>query len=309
MVFGEFTTELEKNWMDSDIAVGCNPYSADWKIIFNKITKFGVKIKDDDTEKWDQNFPVTEFAVSFPRAYCNYYNIKDKKVTIQILDKQYEIRHAFLISAVTLANFHCALVIEDDVFYKPLQASGVDLTTIFNSICNSAINRCIVRYELKVPFDTVAAQWVFGDDLILNCPGIPRKRFWELALKMFNHKRTDPSKGEVADDTDIWKCFFLQRQFKIGHGILLCPLNIKSINGMLQWITNPKHPQTYSGQFRLNCEVALMELAYHGKELYEKYQTEINIYLASDTFNNYGGPINTTYEEQVMHMRESAGVA
>jgi len=201
--------------------------------------------------------------------------------------KKYLIVHKTLVFAVTLANFYCAIVIKKTVIFRVLQASGVDLTTIFNSICNSAINSCIIRIETGRPFNEVADQWTYGDDLLLNCPSVSRKRMWELAKKMFDHTRTDPDKKGAETDTSIFKAYFLQRRF-VQDVVMKCPLNIESITTMLQWIFKPKFPVTQEMQFHQNCLVALMELSRHPRELYEKYQTEINLYLPR--------PITMTWE-------------
>lgn len=293
MVFGEFTTHLEANWRQTDIAVGCNPYSADWTWIHRKIRKFGNGVKDDDIRKYDQNFPVTEFVHSFTPRYVEFYQLKGRIAKIDLIIIIIEIPHEDLIYCVILQNFHCATVIGLWVFFFILQASGVDLTTLLNSICNSACNRCIIRIEIGRPFKEVAAMWVYGDDLLLNCPLLARARLWELALYLFNHVRTDPKKGTTAVDTDLDNdALFLQRGFKFD-GVLMCPLSIDSINGMLQWVEKPKD-KNFPKQFSINCKVALMEISRHGEEKFELYKNEINLYL-----NEYGPTwvINLTYDQ------------
>lgn len=279
MVFGEFFTCLEGNWHNSDIAVGCNPYSGDWKWIFSKIIELGLEVKDDDTEKWDQNFPTSEFIMTFPDEYIRYFGIQDKIVSINLIDETIIIKHEILVYAVVISNFHCAVVIDKVVVFVVLQASGVDATTMFNSICNSAINRCIVERITEKPFKEVGRMWVYGDDLLLNCPSVPRHVLWMYALIMFNHRRTNPSKTENAADTTIDLSFFLQRQFYYRSGVIMCPLNIKSINNMIQWIDKPKKGTTFEQQFSTNCKIALKEISRHGPVLFEKYKYEMNLYL------------------------------
>jgi len=295
MVFGEFVCHLETNWMDTDVAVGCNPYSADWKIIFDKIIKHGTFIDDADTEKWDQHYPVLEFNYSFCPRYVEFYNLKDKLVTIDLIEEQIELKHEDLIYGVCIMNFELATVIKDVVVFFLGQGSGVDLTTIFNSICNSACNRCIVRRLTLLIFNEVATMWTYGDDLMLNCPLVTRAQTSAEALKLFDHTRTNPDKSSMeSEKAHIFKVAFLQREFKIEQGIVTCPLNIKSIHNMLQWIDRPKHPATFEQQFVINCKTALMELSRHGEDKYELYRKEINIYLAQ-----YGTSwvINMTYKE------------
>lgn len=277
MVFGEFVTCLEANWFDTDIAVGCNPYSSAWRWIYEKITKFGPYVFDDDTEKWDQNFIVPEFTTTFPPAYCDYFNIKGD-VKIDLIFETLIVDHCLLVYCVIVSNFNNMTVVDEYVFFFILQSSGVDLTTIINSICNSAANRCLVRLLTGKPFDEVATMWTYGDDLMLNCPSISREHLWKLAKLLFNHTRTDPMKKESNNATHISDAYFLMRKF-VFKGIMMCPLNIRSINGMIQFTDKPPKGTTWEQQFASNCKVALMEMTRHGREKYEEYLKEINIYL------------------------------
>lgn len=304
MIFGEFVSELETNWMLTDLAVGCNPYSADWKIIHAMLQAKNDEIIDDDTEKWDINFPVVEFTETFPEVYCDYYNLHNKKVIIDLINQKIEFSYADLVYVATVSNFHCMIVISQDVYYAIFQSSGVDMTTIFNSIMNSAENRAIVQRLTSQQFNTVAKQWVYGDDLdlaIVKNVNITRKQIWDLALEWFNHKRTTPDKGDSSQMATLSTCKFLQRQFK-DDGVMLCPLNIESINGMIQYIHVPVD-KTPKEQFVINCKVALSEVSRHSEELYNKYLTEINMYLAS-----WGSSwvIHTTYEQQRQDMLHRA---
>jgi hypothetical protein len=253
--------------------------------------KFGRKIKDDDTVKWDQHYPCTEVISSFPPRYIKFFNISGN-VTIDLIVEQITLNHPKLIYAVIICNFYCMVVVGDKVVLYIGQASGVDMTAILNSIANSACNRCIVRIELRKPFKEVACMWTYGDDLLLNCPQITRTRMWELALIMFDHERTAPNKTSTNEDTDILDVYFLQRQFRYDC-VMMCPLNIQSINTMLQWIDKPSD-KSKEEQFAINCKTALMEVSRHGEKLYNFYLKEINEYLGQ-----YGSSwiIHITYEE------------
>jgi len=292
MIFGSFTVHLEKNWHKTDTALGCNPYSAHWRIIYDKIRSISSEVMDDDTKKWDQNFPVTEFVPTFTEAYCTYFNITHKEITIEILGHTYTFMHFTLIYIMCMSNFSCAIVLWTEVYFCMFMPSGVDVTCLFNSICNSAINRAIVRILLGVPFEEVAAQWTYGDDLLLAIIGLTRQQVWDAAKFYFNHTRTMPDKSPICKNSSLDDCFFLQRQFKFD-GVMMSPLNIKSINTMLQWIMKPKD-KTLQAQFVINCKVALSELSRHSEKMFNLYYNEINFYLAQ-----YGSSwvIHTTFLE------------
>jgi hypothetical protein len=295
MVFGDFTIALETNWRHSDSAVGCNPYSIDWMIIYKRITKWSRKIFDDDVEKWDINFPVTEFTETFPEAYNNYYNLKGKKVEVDLGTRKISFRHDVLIYIVTVSNFSCAIVIGRKIFFSKFQASGVDLTCLFNTIANSACNRNIVEAILQQPFDEVAGQFCNGDDLVLasNQEELTRPKVWAVAKERFNHNRTNPEKGESKELSDVDSARFLQRLFQYQNGVLTCPLNFQSILGMVQYIHKPKDKDLKT-QFAINCKVALMEASRYSREVFDTLKQELNTYL-----EQYGTSwvIHLTYEQ------------
>jgi hypothetical protein len=59
---------------------------------------------------------------------------------------------------------------------------------------------------------------------------------------------------------------------------MICPLNMSSIESMIQWVRRSSS-STILEQFAINCKVAASELARHDKETFEKYVTQMNIYL------------------------------
>lgn len=89
--------------------------------------------------------------------------------------------------------------------------------------------------------------------------------------------------------SDIHTAWFLQRQFKPADGVVLSPLNIDSINCMLQWIQKPKD-KTFPAQFKINVDQAMLELCRHGPVMFETYKNLLNRYLI-----NYGNTYKYTY--------------
>jgi len=294
MILGNFITELESNWSSSDIAVGCNPYSLDWEMIYRKLSAISHDICDDDTKKWDQNFIVHEFTETFPEEYVHFFRLEGKEVTIEIGDYKVVLRHDILIYVIVTANFNVMIVIEEIVVFSKFQPSGSILTSILNSICNAAINRCIIRIIVKKPFNQVASQWTFGDDLTLAILKslITREQIWKAAKIMFNHTRTNPDKGENSETSHLTQIKFLARRFE-QKALMICPLNMSSIESMIQWVRRSSS-STILEQFAINCKVAASELARHDKETFEKYVTQMNIYLRALLPTEV---ITMTYEE------------
>lgn len=293
MIFGELFNCLETKHSDTDSAVGVNPYSCEWRIMYEQLATYGDDVIDDDTAGYDLNFPATSFKDGFPEIYCKEVGFKPGSF------------EAACVFACVFANLLMLIVIEDKVYELQGMPSGCKVTSLFNTICNSVMNRSIVK--ALVPhkhFRDIAKMKCFGDDLLMVIRKIfqdlvNRENMRKLAKEMFNHDRTDPRKStEAKGFSKLSEAWFLQRQFKVQDGVVLSPLNIESIHTMLHWIMKPSD-KTIAAQFVINVDQAMMELTRHGKEMFEKYKTILNYYLA-----NYGNTYlyRRTYEEMRIDM-------
>lgn len=288
MIFGDFFNCLETNHSQSDSAVGINPYSVQWKILHDYLAAYGTDAVDDDVSGFDQHFPVLSFTDGFPEMYCQYFSIPAESF------------EAACVFASIYSNLCVYVVIEDKVYLLLFMPSGVLITCIVNTIENSIENRSIIK--TLVPnkhFDDVARQKCFGDDILQVVKKefhdrVTRTGIRKIAKDRFGHERTDSAKSNAETGfSDLHDAWFLQRKLKPVPGGVLCPLNIDSINCMLQWIMKPKD-KTPEAQFRINCDVALMELARHSKVQFESYKSILNSYLA---MSGQSYVYRRTYEE------------
>lgn len=293
MIFGDFMNALETYHNDSDSAVGINPYSMEWTAMYNKLKSAGVDVIDDDTSGFDINFPVVAFCDGFPEIYCLEYNLPPNSF------------EAACVFAATYANLCMYTVLEDKVYLVLGMPSGCLVTCFFNTLENSAENRAIVkRICPHVHFVQVGVQKCFGDDIIqaIRKPfqkDVSRPAVRKIAFDRFNHTRTDSTKSDaVTGFSDLHSAWFLQRTFFVSQGVVLAPLNIDSINCMLQYIMKPKD-KTFPAQFRINVDQALMELVRHGEVKFNLYKNILNKYL-SVYGNTY--KYTSTYEQMYVDM-------
>lgn len=291
MIFGDFFNLIETHHSYTDSAVGINPYSMQWKVMYDQLMQYGPDVIDDDVSGFDQNFPVIAFVDGFPEIYCK---------EVGFLPGSFE---AACVFASLYSNLCTYVAIGDEVYLLLAMPSGVIITCFVNTIENSVENRAIMK--LIVPthhFNEIAKQKCFGDDIIQSIKKewhsvVTRQRIRQIAFERFGHTRTDSTKSDALTGfSNIHSAWFLQRNFKPDGSLVLAPLNIDSINTMLQWIESPKD-KSFEAQFKINCDQALMELARHSKEKFEAYKNVLNLYLT-----NYGNTYKYThtYEEQYL---------
>lgn len=293
MVFGDFINVLETYNDSSDSAVGVNPYSAEWTLMYKHLTEFGFECVDDDVSGFDIRFPVTSFVDGFPEMYCKQFSISANTF------------ESACVYACTYSNLAPHVVLGNMIFIALFMSSGNLVTCIFNTIENSIENRAIIKEIIPTEhFNTIARQKCFGDDIIQVIKPefhdrITRHEIRRIAKLLFGHERTDSMKSTTDKSfNDIHDAFFLQRQFKPVSSGVLSPLNIESIHTMLHWIMKPKD-KTVPAQFKINVDEALMELTRHGEAKFTIYKKILNGYLAE-----YGSSYvyNHSYEEMYIDM-------
>ncbi len=186
------------------------------------------------------------------------------------------------------SNLCVYVVIGDDVYLLLFMPSGVLITCIVNTIENSIENRAIMKQLVpNKHFNEIARQKCFGDDILQTGKAeyhdrVSREAIRKIAKLRYGHERTDSAKSNAETGfSHLHEAWFLQRKLKPQSGVVLSPLNIDSINGMLQWIKKSK-TKTDIAQFRINCDVALMELTRHGRIQFDSYKAILNSYLAME---------------------------
>lgn len=296
--FWVFQTEHDQN---SDVSVGLNVYSTDWDVHHAYITKFDpdpetAVIKAEDCRGWDLRYPYW-FAVYIWMMVCNAYDIKPTS----------EFGQCVLVSCI---QTFCGYILMPDgkLMIANFMKSGTFLTSFLNSVFNSVRERCFfirlcMQQGLVLPFDQYVRQKKFGDDGIAGVH--PDIRHWYncqtvavIAKQMFNHEHTTPTKSLTLplffniQDGDYLCRKFIKDKTPDGGGYIFAQLSLNSITTMVQYVHKHEVMSKHE-MMRINMINALRELIYHGKELYEQYRTNFNIFLRA-----VRQPlINTSYEE------------
>lgn len=301
-VFGDFVHVLEQ-CMDTDSALGINPYSAQWQQLYNALTTVGMKFHAHDTKKWDQNFQSVTFVDDFVCFYCHFYNIPPG-----------DNLHFFVFTA-TYTTVFVFIIVDNLILFFVGMPSGTWATSLFNTICNSALNRSlfynlpdwqkystpelthavhVVLNSINQPsfeflrgtsYDTYFGLRCFGDDVVqaISKAGefMTGPLVVALAKSMFAHTRTTASKAlEIPDFETLEQVEFLKRQFVMENGICLCPLNKQSIITMVQFVKVSKdHDFDFMKQFSINCHVSISEAARYGREFFAEHKRRLNAFL------------------------------
>jgi len=279
MIFGDYISTSEENNFETDTAVGINPYSSQWQLMYEHLRTIGTHGFADDGKKYDIHCQVRAYSHSFTKAYTHFFQIP------------HDSKHAKYIYAITRSNLSGYLVIKDQVYFAEMNFSGNVRTCNTNSEINSVENRILsTRMLPKLGFkysDNTERKKVFGDDLVqifsseVTALVTPEwiKEFRDLCKQLFSYERTNCFK-EIGDNKllHIDDMVFLQRSFKQVNGRIFGALSMDSIINMVQWIMTPKD-KTFEAQFAINCAQAMMEIVPYGKDEFNKWKTMLNGYL------------------------------
>jgi hypothetical protein len=287
--------------LDSECAVGINPFSLEWDALDGHVSKFGRdRIIAGDYKGWDTTLPsvlVREAAyvlVHFAERTGNYSH---RDIIIM--------RGLAIMLANPLINFNGTLI-----RLHGTTPSGHNLTSVLNSICNSILLRCaFYKHFMYEPhnFREFVANITYGDDFVASVA--PGKDFslvtYENYLSTYTGiKVTMPDKkSDIVPYMQFDNVDFLKRRSvyieSIGHRIGV--LDISSIHKSLY--TTMASPGDEANVLIAVVHSAMHELFYHGKEVYEKYISlfkEMFEYVDLDP-----GPIYKSYEERAYEWKQS----
>jgi hypothetical protein len=262
-----------------DIQVGLNPYSSHWRILYERMIRFGKQMKnivDHDVSGWDLNYVF----------YIAHHYVRQLRKRGIITDENW----LCIIFSALISSFSVYIVIGTMVVWTTIMPSGCLVTSFFNSILNSVKHRIIFKRQSReqfgfpLKFENHNELLVFGDDD--NHSIDPEILNWfngqiiaEQAKLLFNHEHTDSLKSAIiprgrSEDEIV----FLQRKYVNRDGHIMAPLNPESLISMTQWVRKSKE-FSVEHQFMLNAHNALMEWSQHGKKEFEKHKAILNVFL------------------------------
>jgi len=271
-IFGIFVSYLERT-TSGDSKLGINPYGCEWRQLYLHLKQMSENVLSHDVSGWDIRFPVNIFAPGFYENFCLFFTPPPY--------------FRNLLRSLISSTFCVFLIFKNKIVILVQMPSGSWMTSVFNTLQNSAEHRKIWKLVSSEPFDSHNALAVFGDDSNLAC------RDWTIwngptlaALRsfLFNHDCTEQDKSPTLHTyISLKHALFLQRSYKEEKGLVFCPLNPESLESATQWIKKPTD-KTVPQQFAVNVHFALREWAYHSQEAFEKHKSLLNPFLCH--YNN-----------------------
>lgn len=271
-------------------AMGINPNSQQWKMLYERLTRFGL----ENTKCLPGDF--ADFDASL-RAYIN------QQIKTRIIEPWFRahsdwddddfVAHDFLWDVVYRPE-HIAANLIYQVDESGINPSGQLMTTAYNIIYN-AIAHCssavlCAQDESKpgvhgeyCPEDYFRefAVTFFGDDHVENTANewytFTKKAQY---MSMLGMKYTMADKTEISDQVPwlhMSDVTFLKRSWKPSGGLVYAPLDPDVIYDMPLWIKdNGQDPRLNTTR---NCEAAAREMFHYGPEEFAVFKKDFNTLL------------------------------
>nr|WFG77341.1 MAG: polyprotein [Insectivora picornavirus] len=259
--FLSFCAHIMRNRDDLESAVGINPHSKEWDIMFRKLMEV------DETH----TFIVGDYSCydgTIPAQVIDCVKV----IVNAWYDDGFDLQREVLFSSI-MYPYH----IVGRSVYRVVRGnpSGNPLTTVLNSL----VNTILMRYawvvlakqhnmDLSHYFKYVRAK-NYGDDNILCVSNQVPWFSYEALVETFKRMGLDynkPDKG-VSGYDDVT---FLKRAFRYDRdaNAYMPALNLNSINELINWVRRGIDRQE---ALMSNVEDATLEMFYHGKQNYRDF--------------------------------------
>jgi len=300
--FGAFMIFTTKTRIRNGTAIGVNPYSGEWEIMYRRLrSMLDDEPVDGDVAKWDKKLHPSAIYGFFV-GVCNWYGpnhpdnvarmalgeeflsayiclfpgklpkwARDKLVNSELLTREELV-------ALTLDEQKQALVIMQEVGFP----SGHVLTALLNSWLGVILNCTGFGVTISKTHELDRSMWVtewrqhvvyvgLGDDNIWTCSQKWKSEFnaitYTAFLETIGMGYTTADKQKWVTRGNSWdKVEFLKRGFFKIDGHVEAPLSLDSIRESCYWTRVDDNWNTA----RLVFQNALGELALHGEEVYDK---------------------------------------
>lgn len=291
-----FIAHIMENRITNEQSLGTNVYGPDWTQTARYLQQVGNKVIAGDFQTFDGtlNSCILDRFVDVVNEF--YDDGPENSLIRQVLFRE------------VLNSIH--LFPEWNMFYMwtHSQTSGSPSTTPVNSFYNSVVMRIAYKIAAKnakisvrmADFDNTVRIVSYGDDNCLNISDTIISWFNQhtitKALTEVGMIYTDESKsgGDAPAFRELHEIAYLKRQFIFDPitQTFLAPLDIGVVLEMPNWIRGNIDPIEATRQ---NCIAAISELAWHKKEIFQKFLPKItNAFtkktrktLAYDTYEFY----------------------
>lgn len=266
MYFMDFVKKFMESRIETEHAVGVNPYSEEWDMLYRKLTMHGknnVFAGDFSTFDALQSSQILrEIGEQIIQVFADRENDDIRRV---LWMEVWNSRH-----------------IVGKTVYEWMQSlpSGHPATTVINCIFVSTVMRmCWVvlngnKLESLRAFDKQVSLIDFGDDNVLNVANTSSEIFNQhtvtVAMRNFGLIYTSEDKSSNPPPfRSIFDVTFLKRSFRYEPrvGRMVAPLALDTILEMPYWTKKDAFEQVW----RDNVDNALRELSLHSKEVFDEY--------------------------------------
>lgn len=262
MYFGDFMRWLYFGRIRNGMAVGVNPYSAEWASLVSHLGGLDAKVIAGDFSAFDAHETPSFMNVFLLMANAFYGNSEDNIIRNILMEEVFD--PSFVLG---------------DKLYKWNRGlpSGHPATTYINCCTNLALWYLLfisAWSDPKIrPLDYITPV-VYGDDNVVAVK--PAAEFWLTQAFVttkfggFGYKYTSEDKDTVVSGVrDLRDVTFLKRGFKQGIDTsIVAPLEISTILEMVRWVKDPSKVRERTID---NACTALWELSAHTRDVWEDY--------------------------------------
>lgn len=241
MIVGHVISYLKNHRFGSTCAIGVNPHSYDWSLLYQRIFKFGRDtVVGGDLESMD--ISTQRFMGDIMFAFFRYFipSLEFDKVLFNL----FKAVCFNIVTTIHICNFGTYL-------YTKGNSSGNYLTGFYNSLCSHVyLYTCFRRLCPGLTFEDHVSMAIYGDDNLASVSLEVAHLFNNMTIpkvmkEMFGVGMTDPNKNEftepflrMEDQTFLSRSFVLNdlSDTEVPNYYVKAPLEKSSIFGCLHWV-------------------------------------------------------------------------
>lgn len=273
MYFQMFAAHLMYDHVYGECAVGLNPHSDEWGMMYYHLKHAGPNWIGGDYSNYDKQL--------------SYQLLK---AVLTIIDEFYADENHNVRECLFETMFSAFHIAERDVYRVPQgNPSGIVMTSLINSLVNSLMMR-IMYIRLggsMTTFDQNVRLKTYGDD---NIAAVSDEVKWFNMVSIsrefakFGIVYNQPNKEAMHEDMPFLEetqLTFLKRGFRYDAGRVFAPLAMDSIQEMVNWIRESNDNDEAT---RMNFLAACREVYHHGVQEFARFTTHVYGYAQKHSF-------------------------
>nr|DAZ87924.1 TPA_asm: hypothetical protein [Phagomor virus 5] len=273
--YGSFVAHLMDNCILGECSVGLNVHGDDWGLMFSHLESVGDHWIAGDYAAFDKRLPYQVMM-----GVCDVVNAwYDDSAENQ------RVREGLMISMAS--SMHLADHVVYDIHHG--MPSGVPITAVGNSVANSIMFRMafldiandlfgeVKALQLFSDFNLFVRLVAYGDDHILRVSDSVKwfnmisisKFFAKYGMEYTTTSKTAAQEEFVQDDDLMYLC----RRFVKRDGRMWAPLEMKTINEMLNWTRKSALGDHLALQ--TNIDMALIEMSHYSRLEWQSFYNKL----------------------------------